>query len=148
MTKKTRRKLPPGQRPRHGAAAGYEQHPSGCTCRSCRRLAELCRGRNPDMALRQMIADHRAADRAADVDPDAELAVTARDVRIAMANLNGAINEAALAGGKLLALIDNRNGTEILSSIQADQGYQLMKGLNDAHVALIDFWLEVGKGLS
>ena len=147
MTKKTRRKLPPGKRPRHGAAAGYEAHGTMCTCRQCRRLAGLGRSRNPDMTLRQTIASHLAADQAADVDPDAQLAEAARDVRIGMQNLNSAIKDIAMAGGKLLGLIDNRRGTETLSSIQADQGYQLMSALANAQVSLADFWLEVGKGL-
>lgn len=147
MTKKTRRKLPRGQRAQHGPAAGYEEHGPGCQCRQCRTLASLGRGRNPQLAVRQMVADHIAVNRAAGVDPGAELAESARDVRIGMENLGSAITDVALAGGRLLALLDNQAGTETLSSIQADQGYQLMRGLNDAHVALIDFWIQVGKGL-
>lgn len=147
MTKKTRRKLPPGQRPRHGAAAGYEQHSPGCQCRQCRRLAGLGRSRNPDMTLRQTIASHLAADQAAGVDPDAQLAEAARDVRVGMQNLNAAIKDIAMAGGKLLGLIDNRRGTTTLASIEADQGYQLMGALADAQVNLADFWIGVGKGL-
>lgn len=148
MTKKTRRKLPRGQRPQHGAAAGYEEHSPGCQCRQCRILASLGRGRNPQLAVRQMVTDHVQANRAAGVDPGAELAEVARDVRIGMENLNSAIKDVAMAGGQLLALIDNQAGTETLSSIQADQGYQLMAKLAGAQADLADFWIQVGKGLA
>lgn len=63
MTKKTRRILPKGQRPTSGSYRGVFEHGTGCSCRTCRRLSEQGRARNPGMEVgltpvRTLAIDH------------------------------------------------------------------------------------------
>lgn len=67
------------------------------------------------------------------------MAVAARDVRLAMTSVHTGINAVASTTGILMAMADNADGTETLSSIRSDECYQLVGALSKAYGELADF---------
>lgn len=69
----------------------------------------------------------------------------ARDVTAAMKRIDKDIKDVAEASGILLALLDNAEGTETLSSIRANTGFQLVGNLSGAYEELAGFLATVAR---
>ena len=68
-----------------------------------------------------------------------EMVATARKVADAMRDIDAGIQALAVHSGKLLALMDNADQVETLSSIRSDTAYQLVGNLSQAYNDLAGF---------
>lgn len=77
--------------------------------------------------------------------PDHDMVNAARNLAGAMKRVSEGINDVAVTSAKLLALLDNAEGTETLSSIRADTAFQLVGNLSGAYEELAGFLATVAR---